>query len=327
MKMQDAALIAGWLVLGLSMSACRAPAIETATSAASETPSPSITPAASSTPTDEPVNAFSQGVSPKLNALLILEIPAIGDGPFQCASLVQVPTLVFQPIDEVARLCLYHFPVDQGSYTIDVSLTAPDGTAFRETYTLVEAEFGMKVLDARGDSAGTGSLEYPGAPPTVSITINTAANIPAGVWTVSASAEDAPGGPIRAGPVSADFTQQTPLVSAVGSAEVDPLHRPATAFSDGETIHVFGTAYQPETSVVVVFYYEDPFLPLSEAGKTLLAPMYGTTLTTDAQGNFRVEFVVSASMPRGRYMVIAEAQIGQDYKIKNPFVGRFTISD
>lgn len=292
---------------------------------------PSITPTtAPVVPTVPAEGGFTGGTPLDVSGLPILQILPMGMGPFFCnGTAATTPTVTLEnAANRIMHLCFYNFPVTEGSYSFTVTLTEPDGvTQHTETYTVGATDTGVTIVNSLNELVGQGYTEADlgtGAQPNLGMFVNTEANIPVGTWMVSVSAPSAPGGAIEVAATPVNVVHTSPLVSAVGSLNTNLLVDADMAHTAGDTIYVFGTDYAPNTPLMVVFYYEDPALPPTEFETAQLRALVGTNVTTDAQGKFRVDFVVGPSTPTANYYVIAEPAIPADYPF-NPFTGGFII--
>ena len=204
---------------------------------------------------------------------------------------------------ELSLLCLPGLGVTVDSPDFTVTLTAPDGTIYTETYAYQDVDGRVNVSGAKG---GRGSIFEPNGPdPTqsVGVFLHTAANVPAGQWMVSAASAD---GSVTVGPATVTLEQTNRVFSVEEQAVTNPLLSPERIFGAGETLYVFGAAYAPDTAYLVVFYLEDPALGNDERGRPQLSARYATSVVTDGAGGFGTEFVVGTASPTGEYFPFVE---------------------
>jgi hypothetical protein len=276
-------------------------------------------------PPAQPEGGFLGGTPLDPSSLPILPILPQGVGPLFCEGQFDGPAIsIRNATNEQMQLCLYNFPVEPGSPDITVTLTHPDGTAYVETFTFVAEGESVRVEGLSGGTSGSipaGDFAPPG-PPSISIAIYTPANFPSAGWTGSASTAD---GGINVPPTPLTLERFGPQVSVLTDpAGVNPFIFPDQSFSAGGPVFVYGLGYDPNAQLTVAFYREDETLGQSDFGSPQLRPEYATVLTTDAGGQFVVQFAVVAATVRGSYFTVTDHAITADTPA-DPFAGRFSI--
>ncbi|RKX74553.1 MAG: hypothetical protein DRP70_05330 [Spirochaetes bacterium] len=88
-------------------------------------------------------------------------------------------------------------------------------------------------------------------------------------------------------------------ISLVPIPDPDPLRdSPRSHYSPGDTVYAFGHQDSGPGSLQVALYHvSDEY----REGKILLLPVSAVQLQTDSSGFWSAEFILNASMPRGRY--------------------------
>jgi hypothetical protein len=278
-------------------------------------------------PDDEPapstVSAFVGSPSLDVSTLPILAVPVAGaEGGF-CMETHDAPAIsIVYVLNDAQRLCLYNFPTAPDSPDFTLTMTAPDGTSHTETFSYAEGDYGVEVIGATGGLSGAvmGDMGE-GMPDSISVRISTVASVPAGEWMVSASASD---GSFSVAPTPITIERYGDLVSVLNNPTGNPFELPPTIGHSGDTLDVIGVGFDPNTTLTVAFYLPDPALGETEFGTPRLAPMYVTTVTTDAEGGFQTAFAVGDDAPIGTYFTVAEPTIAPEMFV-DPFTGRFSI--
>lgn len=304
--------------------ACNAPSGDTVTA---EQPAEGAPPAEGQTPAEESAPPIAGGFidSPPIDvsALPTLSIPATGVEPDFCMESFSEPAItVIHVLNDSQQLCLYHFPTEPDSPGFTLTMAAPDGTTFTDTFSYAEGPYGVEVVGSTGGSPGFVMTDLgEGSPPAIGLSISTVASVPAGEWTVSASALD---GSYSVAPTPITIARYGQLVSVLTDTVGNPLATPPTIGHSGDTLYVIGAGLDPNTSITLAFYLPDPALGETEFGTAILAPLYAATVTTDGDGGFTTRFAVGDDMPTGVYFTVAQPVITPGMFV-DPFTGRFTI--
>ncbi len=274
-----------------------------------------------------PPDGFITGTSIDVTTLPALaQVPAGGE-PMPCFVENTEPSISLgYGIFPYQSLCLNNFPTAPDSPAFTVTLTAPTGPSFSETFTYDQDH----IVNSKGTTVGyiedgSGIDGNPGTPG-VTIEVYLPASLLCGDWSVSANTQD---GAINVGPTTLTMACDAPLVSVLPDLSTNPFVLPGygqegPAFANGETIYVVGTAFPPGTVITVAFYQSDPAARTSESGQMLGTAKYAVSVMTDSSGNFQAPFVVGSSTQRGAYYAIAAPAITPDLRL-SPFSARFSI--
>lgn len=278
------------------------------------------------TPEPSPVpEGFLSGTPVDPTGLPILNYPVAGMGPLVCQGQPTGPDIDFtESLRGFHLLCLYYWPVDLGSPDFTVTLTDPNGVAYTDTFSYVQGQNGVQIVNQNGDYMGepvSPDVVGPDYPPSIEMLLPTLGNFVTGTWTLEAHTVD---NSVSVGPRQMDVQHSGTLVTVSDQEEADPFHPLGTTFHPNSLIYVTGAMYPPNASVFVAFYWKDDSLGNGTYGVGLLRPQYATRITTDANGNFEVQFGVTGNTLATRYFTVAAQNISTDTNA-NPFIGTFQV--
>lgn len=269
-----------------------------------------------------PEGGFSAGTPVDVSGLpVLMQIPGGGAAASCFAETAQAPIGWGYGIFPYESLCLNNFPVADGmGFTVTVTDAA--GHTFSETFTHSQGS----ILNSTGTPAGWSESEIDPTSAAIGVYVYLPASFSCGDWSVSAQAQD---GSITVGPATLAMDCSRPRLSVLSDLSINPFRSPehgfkGPTFANGQTFHVIGTAYPPDTAITIALYQEDPSAGKSETGYPLGTAKDAVSVMTDHAGNFQVSFIIGNGTLKGLYWAIAAPTITPDMRL-DPFGTKFSI--
>lgn len=272
--------------------------------APSPTPAPGQ-PAATQPPAETPAQpGGDQQGGFNAPALDVATFPTInylvtGMGPILCEPTPPASDVAIMRVIEMQwALCLYGFPNRVGGQPFSVTLTAPDGAAYSESFTVVGGEFGDLIVGQRTGARSSVFSETDEPPAYALIFLTFSLGLPQGEWQVAANTDD--NSVSATGTISVGYSEpinEIFLPDAAPDPFLEPLITPG--YSPGETVSIRGVGYTPSSDLVVAL------LDVSNADFSAytVRATYGASVRSDASGAFSAAFTVGSETPKVTYSV------------------------
>jgi hypothetical protein len=239
----------------------------------------------------------------EVNDLPSLPMPVGGAMPPACEQSPEMEVFSVNSVFEAEKfLCVYGYPQEIGSPPLTLTLTAPDGQSYTETFTIEQGESLLNLVNSAGEASGFVD-DYISPAPVIMINLNFSANLPGGTWEVEGTNGDFGAGG------SFVVERQEPFVSILDSASAngpfDSFDTYRTTFDTGDRVPIAGTGYTPNTEIVIAAYIPLPE-PDPETGMLQYTAPFAATITTNANGNFQTEFIVGEGTMNGEFIIVAD---------------------
>ncbi len=270
------------------------------------------------------VGGFTIGVPVDVSILpALMKMPG-GAEPVPCFTENTEPSISWGwNIYPYATLCLNNFPTVPDSPGFTITLTDPTGRTFSEPLAYNQG----KIVNSMGAHIGfiqSGSSADATYPSTPGVSLEVFMPLPCGDWSISANTQD---GSVNVGPTILTQECHYPQTSVAPDLDMNPIkytHSRNNIFTNGETLHIVGTTYPPNTAITVALYQEDPSVGTAEGRYPLGTAKYAVSFMTDNAGNFQVPFLVGNETLRGAYWAVAASTITSELRL-DPFGAQFSI--
>ncbi len=257
----------------------------------------------------------------EVNDIPSLPMPVGAMGPMPCERSAEMEVFsIINLLETDKLLCVYDYPREVGSPPLTLTLSAPDGHAYTETFTIEQGVSTPNLVGSTGKAQGFVD-EVMSSEPVIMINLNFSANLPGGTWEI----EGTNGSLNTEG--SFVIERQEAFVSILNSATAngpfDSFDTYGTVFDTGDRVPIAGTGYAPNSEVVIAAY-----IPLtdfdSETGEMMYTAPFAATVTTDANGNFQTEFIVGEGTMNGEFIIVADP-LSREWI--HPYYGRFYVRE
>lgn len=256
----------------------------------------------------------------EVNDIPSLPMPLGAMGPIPCEQSPEMEFFSLNSIHESEKLlCVWGYPLEVGSPPLTLTLTAPDGQTYTDTFTIEAGESTPNVINSSGEVVGFVD-EVISPAPVIMINLNFSANLPGGFWEIGGTNGDfSTGGAFT-------IERQEPFVSILESTSAngpfDSFDTYGTFFDTGDRVPIAGTGYAPNSEVVIAAYI--PLEPDPETGALIYTAPFAATVTTDENGNFQTEFIVGEATMNGEFVIVADP-LSREWI--HPYYGKFYVRE